>query len=107
MEPLNVHNINLTCLTNLFIKKSKYLINAIHIRNNPFFFTKIFDVGFNRHPNVVRNFIISMLYLFFLSKKKWDEASKLRLTKCLFNLRSPHFKCDQIRIFKYFCLELI
>lgn len=64
MEPLNVHNITLTCLTNLSIKKSKYLINAIHIRNNPFFFTKIFDVGFNQHPNVVRNVIISMLYLF-------------------------------------------
>lgn len=87
-----------------FIKKLKYPINAINIHNNLFFFTKIFGVGFNGHPNVVRNFIISILYLFVDPKTKWDEASKLSLTKCLFNLKSPHLKCDQIRFLFIYCL---
>ncbi len=53
-----------------FIKRSKYPINGIHIRNNLFFFTKILGVGFNGHPNVVRNFIISILYVFVDPKNK-------------------------------------
>jgi hypothetical protein len=84
------HNFDLS--NNFFIKKSKYLINAIHMRNNPFFFTKIFDVGFNGHPNVVRNFIISMLYLSCWSKNKMRWSFKTKIDQMPFQPKITSFQ---------------
>lgn len=97
-----MHNRTLTCLTNLLLKNKKIPINAIHIHNNHFFFTKIFGVGFKGGLNVVRNFIISMLYPFCLSKKVMGWSFKTKLDQMPFQHKIISFQTWSNKYFLFF-----